>query len=812
MGRSLYPPTPDNIIEDYDKNNEYYHKASDMYFRMTREGDKFFQTSFQKDPSGNPIHQQKVQISYVVGSGNHSRSYVHREPDGKLYQLPIAWYTQENAWAMNPGYDSDQHINFSRRITYDCMFCHAAYPELKPGADQNNFGESSFFPEHLQAIDCERCHGPAQEHVNLARSGAAKDAILKAIVNTGNMSDQLQLEVCMQCHLETTSGNLPHSVHVVDKGIFGYRPGEPLEDYRYAFNHPKGTGHDDKFEIAGQAYRMRMSPCYIKSQGKMTCTTCHDPHRVPTDRIAAGIQSCLECHKPADCTERMELRMPVKDNCIQCHMPKRRTDDVIHVVMTDHFIQRRPPSEAELLAPRKEQSPPYRGDVVAYYPEEISANKRDLYMGLAYIANSANLEKGISFLDAALKKSPREFAAVYTRGVALKLLEQLDAARDGLEQAVKLRPDHPQAWMALGDLYEKLQNYQRSMECYRTAAKCDPRLSRAQNGIGTSALLAGDQTTAEKAFRAAVLLDPFDDNPHLNLAGVFLQQGKYDAAAAEARAALAISPLHAGGWATLAQCALATDKPVDAIWPALEAIRADGSDPQLGSLLVAACKQVEPSLAMSKLQGLESKSNFTALVAQARVKLFAGDAAAAAQLLDAAATGGTTSTAMAVPAAQAALEANRPALALLWSSDVADDVANDEIVVAYASALRANNQEAAAEEYLQRASKGPAGQSPRVLNALAWLRATAKADNLRNGSEAVSLVSRAVESMGGKPNVFLLQTQAAAAAESGDVDGAQSLAQSALDMATQAHLNAEIPRIQAQLQDYKAGRAHRAPW
>ena len=37
------------------------------------------------------------------------------------------------------------------------------------------------------------------------------------------------------------------------------------------------------------------------------------------------------------------------ENCLDCHMPKRRTDDAVHVIMTDHYIQRCRPAR-DLLA------------------------------------------------------------------------------------------------------------------------------------------------------------------------------------------------------------------------------------------------------------------------------------------------------------------------------------------------------------------------------------------------------------------------------------------------------------------------------
>ena len=36
--------------------------------------------------------------------------------------------------------------------------------------------------------------------------------------------------------------------------------------------------------------------------------------------------------------------------CLSCHVPKRRTEDAVHVVMTDHFTRRTQP-QRDLLAP-----------------------------------------------------------------------------------------------------------------------------------------------------------------------------------------------------------------------------------------------------------------------------------------------------------------------------------------------------------------------------------------------------------------------------------------------------------------------------
>ena len=58
------------------------------------------------------------------------RTYVHRNADGTLLELPLAWYAEKGGyWAMNPGYDAPDYPYARRQIAYDCMFCHNAYPK-----------------------------------------------------------------------------------------------------------------------------------------------------------------------------------------------------------------------------------------------------------------------------------------------------------------------------------------------------------------------------------------------------------------------------------------------------------------------------------------------------------------------------------------------------------------------------------------------------------------------------------------------------------------------------------------------------------
>ena len=124
MGRSFYRPTPQNQIEDYNNRSTYYHQPSDTYFQMIRRGDRYFQLRYQVGFDGKRTNELEKEVDYVVGSGNHSRTYLHRTNRNTLIELPLGWYAEGGGyWAMNPGYDRPDHQGFRRAIGYDCMFC-----------------------------------------------------------------------------------------------------------------------------------------------------------------------------------------------------------------------------------------------------------------------------------------------------------------------------------------------------------------------------------------------------------------------------------------------------------------------------------------------------------------------------------------------------------------------------------------------------------------------------------------------------------------------------------------------------------------
>ena len=77
MGRSFAKPDAD-VVEDFSKSNTYYHKESDRHYTMYRKDGMFYQRRYQIGLDGQETNIVEKQIDFVMGSGNHSRTYLYR--------------------------------------------------------------------------------------------------------------------------------------------------------------------------------------------------------------------------------------------------------------------------------------------------------------------------------------------------------------------------------------------------------------------------------------------------------------------------------------------------------------------------------------------------------------------------------------------------------------------------------------------------------------------------------------------------------------------------------------------------------------
>jgi tetratricopeptide (TPR) repeat protein len=562
MGRSAYRPSAKNAVEDYRNRNTLEHRLSSRYYTMTERDGKFYQRRHQIGFDGKETNIVEEQADFVIGSGNHARSYLHRALDGTLVELPVSWYAEQGGhWAMSPGYDRADQKDFRRVVPEDCLVCHSAKAS-EPAP-----------------IDCQRCHGPGGAHVAAAGSGH--------IVNPARLNRDRQLDVCMQCHLETTSRYVPNAIRRYDRTPFSYRPGQPLSDYAIYFDRATDS-QGDRFEIAHAAYRLRKSACFRASQ--MTCTTCHDPHQVQSTEHYSAV--CRTCHAAAHQAEKL-----ASTGCIDCHMPKRRAEDAVHVVMTDHYIQRRKP-DRDLLAPIEEKTDNAASQAALYYPTQLPHTpENELYLAVAGIAplegaiqkyaparpefyfelGEAYLKAGknqeaIRWYEQALRRQPSYAAAKKQLVVALFATGQVERAiqtlknaapdtivltnlgnaylrqgkteqaKQALQRALRLDPDAPEALNLLGLAQLQSGNPKEAETRFREAIRILPELAAAHNNLANVLTTAGDYRQAAYHFEKAIESDPADADAHHGYGLLLVLMRSYDKAAMELHEAVRLNP------------------------------------------------------------------------------------------------------------------------------------------------------------------------------------------------------------------------------------------------------------------------------
>ncbi len=578
MDRSFGVPNAGAPRADF-KNPTVYNKPSEMYYTMFERDGKLFERRYQVGYRGAQTNIVDEQIDYAIGSGNHARTFLHRDKQGRLIELPVTWYSENGGyWAMSPGYDRADQEDFRRAIPAECMFCHNAYIQPLSNFNPKRLDPPAFPASLPQGIDCQRCHGPGRKHVMAVLSGAGHEAIRAAIVNPAHLSRDRQLEVCMQCHLETSSNHMPNEIRLYNRSVFSYRPGQPLGDYKLFFD-PVSNQKEDRFEIAHAAYRLRMSACFRKSQ--MTCITCHDPHASyrGTGMTQHYLAVCQSCHQAVKHT----VSLPQGGTCLTCHMPQRRTDDAVHVVMTDHYIQRVKPAR-DLLTPQPEVDAhsPDRNGIVLYYPPKLNAGpESELYLAAAEVKDGSNEAQAIAQLQADIEKhaptAPEfyfELAHAYFKekknaeavrwyeealrrrsiypaaskelAVALNAEGQTQRGEKVLQEAAAASPEDDQLLADLGNVYLRQGRVADARGALLRALALDPALAQAENLLGLVFIEMNEQQKAETQFRNAIRDNPSLAEAHSNLANLLSGTGHYKESAYEFQNAIRLDPQSAG--------------------------------------------------------------------------------------------------------------------------------------------------------------------------------------------------------------------------------------------------------------------------
>ncbi|MEP0546777.1 MAG: tetratricopeptide repeat protein [Rhodothermales bacterium] len=598
MGRSVSRFDPAAAPERFDAEGRspvVYNENFDFYYQAFVRGDTLFQREFRLDESGDVIHERVHRADYVVGSGNATRSYLMRV-GGYVTEMPLTWYVERAIWDMSPGYYTS-NSRFSRPANLECMTCHNGLPEPTPFT-QNHYAELPL------GITCERCHGPAADHVEarLAGNEPAPGAPDPHLVDLASLDREAQLSVCQQCHLEGLAVFKPGE----DPTTF--RPGEPLASHRTVFARLDKVEDPDDFGIASHALRLALSACFEESA--MTCTTCHDPHQPTAELGADWFNSvCQSCHggdgdppggavaHEALC-ERPGVGSPAEamtGDCVSCHMQTGGTSDIPHVSFTDHWIRRElPPARAPGLIERDmsreepfvlvnlldgaQPMPPGEADLeaalayfhfyetvhpqAAYLPDVAARIRRGLAAGADRVDARVALGRALAEMDSlaaaervlgeAVAAYPGDAWAQYWLGTVRDRRGKAEAAEAPLRRAVEIQPLLVEARIALADVLSEMGRTDEAVQHLEAAVAADSlHHPAAWNNLGFLYLQAGRMAAAERPLATAVRLDPDFAEARVNLGAIYLSDGRLDPAIEQFEQAIRARPDYAPAYGNL---------------------------------------------------------------------------------------------------------------------------------------------------------------------------------------------------------------------------------------------------------------------
>ena len=397
------------------------------------------------------------------------------------------------------------NLHFDRPIETGCLFCHAN--RVEPIAHAVNRYERPIFRGH--AIGCERCHGPGELH---SRTQKVVDGRDLTIVNPRHLESALRSAVCEQCHLQGD-----HRVDRLGREMFDYRPGLSLIDFFAIY----GRAEIQETRFVGQVEQMKESRCYCASEGRLGCTSCHDPHQVvpPGERIAHFRRQCLACHEQKGCALAAPVRLAEspEDSCIQCHMQQFKSTDIIHTATSDHRILRTPRAE-----------PTGRQETVRGLPlvllngenltaEELMSLDRELAIALTMegprLHDSPEVREMsrlvLTLLDRALVRHPGDLTARRMKARALALSGRRSEALGVMHTALELAPADEKALDEYLSYAVDENEISAALEPARRAVAADPWSSVFHERLAYFLLESQDYAGSIRESSEALRLNPF---------------------------------------------------------------------------------------------------------------------------------------------------------------------------------------------------------------------------------------------------------------------------------------------------------------
>jgi len=242
-----------------------------------------------------------VPIEWAFGRGEAGQTYVFQR-EGSYYQSRVSFYSDTQRLDFTLGFArpvprSLEEALGDRLSTVEARLCFGCH---NTAVSVGQLDVHRMVP----GVSCEACHGPGSRHVAAMKAGRSETAY---ILNPGKEAPEDLVEFCGSCH----------------------RTWLMVQTMRV-----RGVNN-----VRFQPYRLQNSGCW---DGRISCLTCHNPHRPRVREVAFYDSKCLSCHHQrgtpdARKSDAPECPVSTKD-CVSCHMPKYELPGG-HFKFTDHQIR-----------------------------------------------------------------------------------------------------------------------------------------------------------------------------------------------------------------------------------------------------------------------------------------------------------------------------------------------------------------------------------------------------------------------------------------------------------------------------------------
>ena len=615
---AMQPATAATVLGDFADARFVYDRVTSRFFRR---GDEFFVNT---DGPDGKLHDYKVR--YVFGI-RPLQQYLIEFPDGRMQALSIAWDTRSSEQGGQRWFHlyAGQAIDYRSPLhwtgrdqnwNYMCAECHST--NLRKNYD----APTDTFHTQWSEIDvaCEACHGPGSDHVENARAGTTGQRsgllvdfpkraawIMDSATGTARRAhprtSTAEIETCAICH--------SRRAQIAE----GYTPGQPLLE-----SHVPALLTEHLYEADGQMQdEVYNYGSFLQSRmfaSGVTCSDCHDPHSLKLRAPEGAV--CLQCHSPQKfATPEHHRHAPdsAAAGCPACHMPQRtymgvdvRHDHSFRVPRPDVSMQTGAPNacndchrdkSAEWAAraveswfgPERKGLQNYHAAFHAARTGQLDAPR--LLQQVASSVSQPNIARATALAQLADHLTPQLANTMVPllhdgdgllrlgalRGLASAPLQQrwewfapllADPLRSvRIEAAAQLAGVPPERMSAA-----QREQFERAIGDYIAAQRTNAERPESHVNLGLLYAERGDAAAAEREYRAALKLAPFDVRATVNLADLYRALQRDAEGEALLRDALRVHPKESSLLHALAMSAVRGGRMPEALKYLADAVKA----------------------------------------------------------------------------------------------------------------------------------------------------------------------------------------------------------------------------------------------